>query len=438
MARVPRKGPISVAPDWICEVLSPRTRSYDHVTKRRFYAEIGVSFLWYVDPLARLLMASKLEGGRWVELGSWCDDQKVRVEPFDAMELDLAAWWEGSRTRSARTTSPKRPRCRRARAADACRSTSRIPEDRRGRCSDARTIVQRPVAQLPIRAGCAGRRTGAAEDRELGEQLWHQVICASAACTIERSGHAAANSRSSPPASGRARQRALAPRPRLHPPRAMAARERMIRALSLAGETEKILVLLRRVDVTGPGFADTTTHHLLHKEREYSVAGLRLSWKHGHGALYEKWTIGCRQLVRARGLAVGDGVAIASVVATDGALYPGTPFVVVARGKVLDIGKGIAIFLRVACARRLVRRGERLSGVPTGDNIELHARDRLVRTGPPAPKMEVGPHQRHRRASSRVRPKNGTPIGVPNARARRTMGSRVPRSQSRRRTSGAR
>jgi Uma2 family endonuclease len=95
MARVPRKGAISLAPDWICEVLSPRTRSYDHVTKRRFYAEIGVSFLWYVDPLVRLLMASKLEGGRWLELGSWCDDQKVRAEPFDALELDLAAWWEG-------------------------------------------------------------------------------------------------------------------------------------------------------------------------------------------------------------------------------------------------------------------------------------------------------------------------------------------------------
>jgi Uma2 family endonuclease len=94
LPRLPRKGAIKIAPDWICEVLSPRTRSYDHVTKRRFYAEIGVSWLWYVDPLDRTLTASKLEGGRWLELGTWGDDDKVRAEPFEAMEVDLAAWWE--------------------------------------------------------------------------------------------------------------------------------------------------------------------------------------------------------------------------------------------------------------------------------------------------------------------------------------------------------
>jgi Uma2 family endonuclease len=93
LARVPSKGPITLAPDWICEVLSRRTRGYDQVTKRRFYAEIGVPYLWYVDPLARLLTASKLEGGRWVELGAWGENEKVRVEPFEAAELDLADWW---------------------------------------------------------------------------------------------------------------------------------------------------------------------------------------------------------------------------------------------------------------------------------------------------------------------------------------------------------
>lgn len=79
----------------MCEVLSPRTRAYDLVIKRRFYAEIGVPHLWYVEPIARVITASKLVSGQWVELGAWCKDEKARIEPFEAVELDLAGWWEG-------------------------------------------------------------------------------------------------------------------------------------------------------------------------------------------------------------------------------------------------------------------------------------------------------------------------------------------------------
>ncbi len=95
MPRLPREGAITIAPDWICEVLSPRTRSYDHVTKRRYYAALGVSYLWYVDPIDSTLTAARLEGGRWLELGAWNDDETVRVEPFEAIELSLSALWEG-------------------------------------------------------------------------------------------------------------------------------------------------------------------------------------------------------------------------------------------------------------------------------------------------------------------------------------------------------
>lgn len=101
MPHLPRTGAITLVPDWVCEVLSPRTRSYDHVTKRRFYAQIGVSYLWYVDPLDRTLTASKLQGGRWLELGAWRDDETARVEPFEAIELRLSAWWEGVAPESA-------------------------------------------------------------------------------------------------------------------------------------------------------------------------------------------------------------------------------------------------------------------------------------------------------------------------------------------------
>lgn len=93
LATLPADEAIRVVPDWVCEILSPTTRGYDQLKKRPFYARAGVQWLWYVDPEARTLTASRLVEGRWVELGVWGDDQSARVEPFDLAELDLAAWW---------------------------------------------------------------------------------------------------------------------------------------------------------------------------------------------------------------------------------------------------------------------------------------------------------------------------------------------------------
>jgi Uma2 family endonuclease len=92
---LPAKGRITVAPDWVCEILSPATRSYDLVVKRAFYARIGVRWAWYIDPEARVLTVSRLEEGKWVELGVFGVDAIVRAEPFDAIAIDLAEWWAG-------------------------------------------------------------------------------------------------------------------------------------------------------------------------------------------------------------------------------------------------------------------------------------------------------------------------------------------------------
>jgi Uma2 family endonuclease len=95
LPELPEDAPIAVVPDWICEVLSPTTRSYDRVVKRRFYAEIGVEYLWYVDPIDRTLTVSRLAQGQWLELAVHTPDEKVRAAPFEAVEIDLSAWWEG-------------------------------------------------------------------------------------------------------------------------------------------------------------------------------------------------------------------------------------------------------------------------------------------------------------------------------------------------------
>ena len=93
MPHLPVGEALGLVPDWICEVLSPSNRSYDLKVKRRFYAEIGVGHLWYVDPEARTLTVSRLHEGHWLELGVYGDDDRVRAEPFDAAEIDLKEWW---------------------------------------------------------------------------------------------------------------------------------------------------------------------------------------------------------------------------------------------------------------------------------------------------------------------------------------------------------
>ncbi|MCK8498780.1 Uma2 family endonuclease [Myxococcus fulvus] len=92
VARIPA-GSWLVAPDWACEVLSPSTRAYDLRIKRPFYARIGIKHLWFIDLDARTLLVSELRDGQWVEVGTYCDDDIVRVPPFEDLELRLDELW---------------------------------------------------------------------------------------------------------------------------------------------------------------------------------------------------------------------------------------------------------------------------------------------------------------------------------------------------------
>ena len=82
-----------LAPDWVCEVLSPGTRRLDLTAKRDIYGGAGVGHLWFVDPLARTLEAFELRGGAWVLVAALRNDDEVRVPPFDAVGFPLAALW---------------------------------------------------------------------------------------------------------------------------------------------------------------------------------------------------------------------------------------------------------------------------------------------------------------------------------------------------------
>jgi Uma2 family endonuclease len=93
LATMPDAPAITVAPDWVCEVLSPSTERLDRVRKLPAYARHGVAHAWLINPRARTLEVYRREGASWVLAASHADDALVRAEPFDAIELDLLRLW---------------------------------------------------------------------------------------------------------------------------------------------------------------------------------------------------------------------------------------------------------------------------------------------------------------------------------------------------------
>ncbi|HEV7733448.1 MAG TPA: Uma2 family endonuclease [Candidatus Binatia bacterium] len=83
----------TLAPDWVCEVISPSTGRIDRSRKMGIYARDGVGHLWFVDPTPCTLEVYRLEGGRWIVLANHGGPVTVRAEPFDAVDVDLRRWW---------------------------------------------------------------------------------------------------------------------------------------------------------------------------------------------------------------------------------------------------------------------------------------------------------------------------------------------------------
>ena len=93
MPSAPQAAYISLAPDWVCEVVSPGTEKLDRADKLPIYAREGVAFAWLVNPLARTLEIYGLEGSRWTLLRTFSGNNKVRAIPFDSIDIDLTLLW---------------------------------------------------------------------------------------------------------------------------------------------------------------------------------------------------------------------------------------------------------------------------------------------------------------------------------------------------------
>jgi Uma2 family endonuclease len=90
----PKTAFFELAPDWLAEVLSPSTVRIDRTQKLPHYARAGVRHVWLLDPEPQTLEVLRLDGDTYRLVMTAAGPEKVRAEPFDVVELDLAHWWD--------------------------------------------------------------------------------------------------------------------------------------------------------------------------------------------------------------------------------------------------------------------------------------------------------------------------------------------------------
>jgi Uma2 family endonuclease len=85
----PKGGPLTIVPDWTCEILSTSNKRIDLVKKKRIYHQHRVLHYWIVDPDVETLTVHRWHSDGYLEVLAAERGQRVRAEPFDAIEIDV-------------------------------------------------------------------------------------------------------------------------------------------------------------------------------------------------------------------------------------------------------------------------------------------------------------------------------------------------------------
>jgi Uma2 family endonuclease len=93
MPEYPNTPFFKLAPDWLCEVLSPSTAYLDRTKKLGVYARERVPCVWLIDPINKTLEVLRLDGSTWIVHANYGAHDRIRAIPFDAIEIDLGYLW---------------------------------------------------------------------------------------------------------------------------------------------------------------------------------------------------------------------------------------------------------------------------------------------------------------------------------------------------------
>ena len=86
LAELPAEVPITVRPDWICEILS-KNRQNDLIKKKRVYHRHRVGHYWIIDPIEETLAVYRWQTDGFVEVLIADRSETVHAEPFDAIAV---------------------------------------------------------------------------------------------------------------------------------------------------------------------------------------------------------------------------------------------------------------------------------------------------------------------------------------------------------------
>jgi Uma2 family endonuclease len=103
------RGVVIEVPEWICEVLSPRTASIDLGKKRRAYHRAGVAHYWLVDPTNSTLTVLEHSERDYLIVLVAGRGEAVNAPPFEGVEIAVAEIFGDGGTESEAEASSEPP-----------------------------------------------------------------------------------------------------------------------------------------------------------------------------------------------------------------------------------------------------------------------------------------------------------------------------------------
>jgi Uma2 family endonuclease len=95
MLALPEESPVTLRPDWVCEIISPSNERNDIVRKMLTYQRTRVPHYWLIDPITEAMVVY-----RWTEAGyllvqSAQREERIRAEPFEGVSLSPRSLLDG-------------------------------------------------------------------------------------------------------------------------------------------------------------------------------------------------------------------------------------------------------------------------------------------------------------------------------------------------------
>jgi Uma2 family endonuclease len=87
--------PVSLIPDWVAEIVSPATESFDRGPKKDAYGLMGVGWLWLLDPDKRTVETFSNVRSKMIAGPAFAASDHVSAPPFESLRLHLDSLFPG-------------------------------------------------------------------------------------------------------------------------------------------------------------------------------------------------------------------------------------------------------------------------------------------------------------------------------------------------------